>query len=889
MQSAPGVENFQNVQQTQTPFYTQSVQFVLPYEMVLLPSKTSLPVPPKQLLKRDRISEAFGQTLFCPLTTVIASAGFGKTTAILSWVEEAPKIPIAWLHLDEGDNSLDHFWRYFIAAIRHADKNLCHDFSKMQLGTTFDMIQPIIDSLICQLSEYKKDFVFVLEDFHAVHEAQDISESLHYFIKHLPPHIHIIISSRTALEFPTQKLRVEGRLNEITEADLRFTRSDIMGFFAMKGIALSQEDLVELCTATRGWPTGIKLIMLLYNEDSPLLIQDALSEATPRISSYLLEEVFNNLTVTQQEFLVATSTVSAFCPSLAERLTGLSNTEVVKIIDYFVNSNLFIERTDESGSKEWFRYQKLFAEMLRGRLERIDSEEILALRMAARDWFEEHGYLDYVVELSANIKDYAKIKEVILKNWLSQYMADAHITLLQWADLLPEDEILKSPILCAVLAMPMTVVGNIEKGNAYILRAVENLHDNDDFLFALCMAQKAYISIFQDDVVNARTYAQNALDYLPEAEYYLRGMMLQIIASSYFESDPLYTKAGFLQAIELQRLLGNKNLLCSAYSNISQICIHLGHIEEAEHYANLAINLYKEEERQFKPMLAYAYASLMGCHYQRADYQNALEAYNLYEPCAINAGITSAYAEAKAMRAKILYALDDEGGKGEFFQALAMSDTGALLSFPTLAMSKDYAETFRTKALEQVQKHSPDSAHRVFEYSLAMHLGFDISYEEVGEFADSVDREERNTYMYAKILAALYCEKAAQHTASLQHLACALSFAEAQGLQAPLRENTKYLRSLFTSFCSSDVWANSPEAHFIQHLLSQQKETPYKLTEREVDVIRIVANGLTVADAANHLYVSKDTIKKHLGNIYTKLGVHSKMQAVALLQQKGII
>lgn len=867
----------------------QGAQGVPTQAMLFLPSKINKPYPAAKALVRQRLNDIFKQSPFCPLSTVVAPAGFGKTTAVLSWLDSVPDIPVAWFLLDSEDRSLDRFWHYFIAAIRNGDEKACYDFSEVHMDDQFETMQPVIDSLIYQLTEYGGDFICVLEDYHSIQNAKNINASLLYFIRHLPSNVHVLITSRQPVDFPIQKMRVEGLLVEVTDVDLRFTRSEIADFFKMNGIALSTEDLSELCAATKGWPTGNRLVMLLCEGDTPELVRDALDQARQSINNYFFEEVFAVLTPIQQQFLVITSAVSTFCTSLAERITGFSKTQVMETLDFLIDGGLFIEHTESKENEEWFRYHTLLADMLRNRLAHTDSAQVTAIRKTARDWFEQNGFLDYVVDISSEIHDSSKVKELILNNWLYLYMSDSLSTLLRWAEVLSDEEIQRSPALCAVLAMPVASAGDIERGNIYIHHAIENLNGGEDFLFALCMTQKAYLYSFQNDYANARLCAQQALKCLHEKEYYLRSMMLQVLASSYFLTAPLHAKAGFTQAIEMQHPLGNKNLLCSAYCNVAQICAHLGHVEEAEHYANLALDLYPAQERQCKAMLSVAYAAQMGCRYQRADYQGVLEVCRLYELSSASAVISLSKAMVMALFAKTHYALGEAAGKGEFFRAISISYPGALLSFPSLAMSKDYLAVFRTTALEQIERQSKHAFLRIFEYSLAFHSGIEKPVAEICSFADTIESEERLCYLYAHILAALYCEKAAQHNASIAYVLKALAFAKEHNISEPLRENIQYLRPLLSDFCSHEMGADSEEALFAQQLLNQQELRFSRLTERELEVMRSVAEGHTIGEVARKLFVSKETVKKHLANTYAKLGVHSKMQAAALLRHEGIM
>lgn len=858
--------------------------------MVILPSKVNIPSLTARVLERPRILQKLERSLYCPLTTVVSAAGFGKTTAVLSWANSLPDVPVAWFLLDSEDCVLDRFWRYLIAAIRNADEAICHNFEEIQMSDSFEAMRPVIDEIILQIAEYSQEFICVLEDFHTVHEERDISESMLYFIKHLPLNAHVVITSRHPVRFPLAKMRIGGVLVEVTETDLKFTRAETSDFFTSNNIRLTKEEADTLVEVAQGWPTGNKLIELLCGEGSRLEIKEALELARESINDYLFEEVFADLRNEQQDFLLATSLVNSFCPSLAERITNCDQFEVIEIIDFLTKNDLFIERTEGAGDKEWFRYHLLFGDMLKQRLVHADRDRVAKTRRAARDWFDENGFLDYVVELSYEIGDYGKIKEVILRNWLAQYMADSHMTLLRWADFLPEEEVLKSPMLCAVLAMPVAVMGDYEKGNTYIRNAIGKLRDNEDFLFALCMAQKAYIYSFQNDSINMQLCAEKALRYFPEKEYYLRGMMFQVLAASSGEADPLHAKEMFMKAVETQCQRGNKNLSCSAYSNLACLCANLGHLDEAKYYVDLALGLYEEQERRFKPMLTLVYLTQMVCRYEQGDYTGVLDAYRLFEIASINSAISSTMAEAKSIKSKALYAFGGPEARNELFQGFSVSESGTLLAYPSMTMVKDYCEAFRTKALTQSKRVSKEAHIRLFDFRLAYLLGSDEHCDEVCEFASGLEDERCLVKIHALITASLYCERAARSKAAEAYLIEALERAKCENIRQPFIENRAYLNSTLARLANAARDDMSAELlDFVSKLIDRSTFSVSRLTDREIDVIRCIADGLTIADAAKAMFVSRDTVKKHLANIYTKLDVHSKMQAVALLREQGII
>ena len=529
-------------------------------------------------------------------------------------------MPCAWYLLDAEDAALDRFWLYLVTALRRADERICQSFDDVRLPDEFSKLRPALDALIIQMTEYGRDFVCVLEDFHEVHEDAGIHESVHYLLKHLPPNAHFVVTSRQALRFPIAKMRVEGALNEVGEADLRLSVDEAGALLAGMGMRMGIEQAHAVHEATGGWATGIRLVALLCGDGSRTQVDEALACARVSINDYLFEEVFSVLSAKRRRFLAATSVVGSFCLPLTERITGLSREEAAEQVDYFVRNGLFVERFERKEGEDWYRYHPLLSDLLRQRLDRADDLDAAALGAAACAWLEEHGYFDSAVEVAADRGDYARVRQIIMDNWKRLYMSDSHYTVLRWASFLPDAEILASPLLCAVLAMPFALKGESERANAYLESAIARLHDDEDFLFALCLVQKAFMASFRNDWARMRQFATQALKYLPADEFHLRSMMLQVEASSSAAFDLLGAKAAFAQSLGMQLDYGNKCLSSSAFCNLSRICANLGHVQESRHYAERAFALYSEQERRFKPMLGYAYLSTMLCSYEEATW-----------------------------------------------------------------------------------------------------------------------------------------------------------------------------------------------------------------------------------------------------------------------------
>ena len=368
---------------------------------VLLPSKVTMPSPPSNVLARPLVSERLSHAMACPLTTVVTSAGFGKTTSVVSWATTLDNVPVAWYRIDAEDAALERYCLYLAAALRVADKRICLALDEARMAGGFQDVRPVLDDLILQIAEYGRDFVCVLEDFHEVRSSEDICESMRYLVKHLPTNAHFVVTSRQPLHLPTAKMKVAGQLVEVTETHLRFSLEETCALFAELGIRLAKDEAEAIQETTQGWVTGGKLVALLCGDGSKSQVREAVERAQGSINDYLFEEVFSVLEPERQRFLTSTSVVNSFCLPMAERITGLPRAEVAAQVDFLIENDLFIERFERKGGEDWYRYHRLLADLLHQRLSRQDPAEVQAMSRAARDWLEENGFYDDAVKTSA--------------------------------------------------------------------------------------------------------------------------------------------------------------------------------------------------------------------------------------------------------------------------------------------------------------------------------------------------------------------------------------------------------------------------------------------------------------------------------------------------------
>lgn len=865
--------------------------------MALLPTKVCRPEPSDKAVVRERVAEKLSHAMEHKVVTVVSPAGFGKTTAISAWSATLDDTAVAWLHVDEVDSGADRFWSYFLGALEMADPALGARLDAML--ALQGPVHAFLDELILGLAAYGKPCVIVLEDYHRLLGADEIHEGISYVIRHLPENAHLIITSRAIPPIPLSKIRVRGELLAVDEEDLAFTLRETGLAMLEHGVRLSKEGAQRVFEALRGWPAGVAIIGLLCESGASEEVERALASARHDIRAYLVEEVFDGLPKNVQGFLEATAIVDSYSIDLACELTGLERADVSTIVKELMRNGLFIGRTEQDGSGEaWCRYHHLFAELLEDRLRQMNGSETRALAAKARDWLGAHGYLDSAVELSCRIGDYGYARSVILGQWESCYASDSHRMLVRWADLMPEDEARADPLVCIVLALPIMMAADYERARECIQIAeagCERLDAGDarDLLFGLCMMQRAYLATYQNHREESARFASAALDSLPHGEAHLRGTMKQVLASRHCYDDPFASKRDLEAIIAEQRERGNPSLLSALYCNLAVLDAQLGLDGKSRYMCERAYALFDEKDRVYLPIYTFAYYAEMLCAYGRGDFEETLAFYERYEGANLGIIVSHYDTEALCLKAKALYRLGMPQARQVFLDAWGSNENAVYLTIPSLPMMRDWCGVFGSDEPPRCNVAGAFDCARVFLSMRDYALGNVAACEKACRTADELPERNRAAKIAGDVVAALFSFSTGHLRRAGEYARAAASLASGSGLVQLLYENAFDLKGA-AELALEDASLSADERAVLEETVrvceaASSLQAPSQLTERELEVLKELAGGATVAQAAANLFISKDTAKSHLQNAYGKLNVHSKVQAISVLRERGIL
>ena len=377
--------------------------------MPILATKLYIPLPRTNVVLRPRLIERLNEGLHRKLTLISASAGFGKTTLVSEWVAGCER-PVAWLSLDEGDNDPTRFLTYLVAALQTIAPNIGEGVVGALQSPQPPPTESILTALLNEIAALPDKFVLVLDDYHVI-DAKPIDDALTFLLEHLPPQMHLVITTREDPQLPLARLRARGHLTELRAADLRFTPAEAAAFLnQVMGLDLSAEDIAALETRTEGWIAGLQLAALSMQgrEDVPGFIR-AFAGDNRYIVDYLVEEVLQRQPDHVRSFLLQTAILDRLNGPLCDAVTGQE--EGNARLEALERGNFFVVPLDDK--RHWYRYHHLFADVLSAHLMAEQPDQVATLHRRASEWYEQNGSAADAIRHALAAEDFARAADLV--------------------------------------------------------------------------------------------------------------------------------------------------------------------------------------------------------------------------------------------------------------------------------------------------------------------------------------------------------------------------------------------------------------------------------------------------------------------------------------------
>jgi LuxR family maltose regulon positive regulatory protein len=919
----------------------------------LLQTKLHTPPIRPELVSRPRLIERLNRGRNSKLTLISAPAGFGKTTLVAEWVRslsEAGTVDgIAWLSLDEDDNDLARFLFYVVATLSKMEANIGKGVLN-QLRVSPPPAEEILTFLINVMATLPGQIILVLDDYHLI-EDQAIHDALAFLLARLPRQLHLVISTREDPYLPLARLRGRGQLTELRASDLRFTSSEAVQFLnQVMGLALSAEDIAALEARTEGWIAGLQLAALALQGTISVRGQEEVTGFVQSFTGshrfvldYLVEEVLERQPEEIQTFLLQAAILNRLTGPLCDAVrfgrtgspTGQDNGQAT--LEGLDRANLFIIPLDDD--RQWYRFHHLFADLLRQRLRQVHPEWIPTLHQRASAWFEQNDLADEAIEHALRAGDLARAAGLMEAHVDAAWRRGEHAKLRHWLDALPLEAVRAKPRLCVYHTWYLFAGGRQDEAEGALQACEEAMDASPDLatdttrlarrgllsdldrqtMRGRAAVIRAFIATYNGDVPGIIRHARHALDCLPEQDLtWRRDAALALGDAQGFRGDLGSAYTARLEAAEASRAAGDTIFSLLAYLKVAITLREQGRLQRT-------IELC-QEQLEFASRSELMHASVPGGFLaiwgevltEMGDLEGALDLVNRGMELTERGGESLVTGWGYLCLARILYSRGDMAGvmavarkversaresqippwiaaEAAAWKARSWLAQGKLVAASKWAHQRGLIDGSQPKHVDEFDFFSLNAFAMLARILLAQDR-WDEAIGLLSRLLEAAEAGERTSKAIEILgLQAMAAQAKGDTSLALAAIKDALTLAEPEGFSRTFVDEGPPMARLLCEAAARGI-----EPDYARHLLAAfpdaqpepqppQSELIEPLSERELEVLHLIAEGLTNSEIASRLFLSVNTVKAHTRNIYGKLGVHSRTQAVARATALGIL
>jgi LuxR family maltose regulon positive regulatory protein len=872
-------------------------------ETLLLKTKLNMPVMRESVIQRQRLVDQLNADLWTEegfarkLTLISAPAGYGKTTAAVEWLEDYPG-QVLWLSLDEKDNDPARFIAYLAAAFQEVEAKIGAQTVQMLRSPQPPQVETLITALINDLAGIQSPLILALDDYHLI-QTPKIHEMVQFFLEHQPSHLHQVVLTREDPLLPVSRLLSRGQAVEIRQEDLRFTTGESAEFLNQTmGVKLPRADIEALQRRTEGWVAGLQFAALSLQGHPDLQNFVQLFTGSNRyILDYLFEEVFNRQPATVQDFLVKTSILNQLTAELCDAVVERKDSQEVLLA--LERSNLFIVPLDLS--REWYRYHRLFRDLLRHRLEIRDRSAESALHMRASEWYEANNMQAEAVQHALLAKEWSRASELVL-GLSNIMMKDGEIvTLLGWFKQFPEQVMHGDPELCLEFIWVLILTGQNDPAEAWLSHVESFTRDMPQHHGSLVSAQ-AYLARTRGDIPATIELSEKALTLIPQDDQATRGILAINLGITYWHVGQMEQAEKTLQEAQtLAQATGNNYALLSAMVFLGRVQAVRGNLDHAARIFKQAI-----EKGRKAPIVGLAHLDLGALCYEWNDLNACRD--HLQRGQVINkmSGNIEFQAAGYMLQARLESAIGNQSAYTTTLMKIRELVHSGEIPNPTCNRSMALLVEMALKqgdlleAEQLVEQLEADvDAHPFYRYIGLAKERLLIAQNKKSEAAQRLQVKTKSAdqaqWAYGGIATRILESIAAENQAAgFEILMGALSRSRAEGYLRVYADHGQILvanlleaarRGLYPEYIER-ILASIRQGVEIETAAAKQVE---KLSERELEVLRLISVGLSNREIAEQLYLSPGTIKTHVHNICGKLGVSNRTQAVMHARDLKII
>jgi LuxR family maltose regulon positive regulatory protein len=874
----------------------------------LLATKFYIPPIRSELVPRPRLIERLNEGLHSKLTLISAPAGFGKTTLVSEWIVDSWR-PTAWLSLDEGDNDPARFLAYLVAALQTIAANIGEGVLGALQSPQPPPTETTLTSLINEIAAIPDKIVLILDDYHVI-DAKPVDNALTFLLEHLPPQMHLVIATREDPNLPLARLRARGQLTELRAADLRFSPSEAAEFFnQMMGLNLSTEDIAALETRTEGWIAGLQLAALSMqgSKDASEFIK-SFTGSHHFVLDYLLEEVLGQQPASVQTFLLRTSILDRLCGPLCDAVLLDPSASGQETLEYLERANLFIVPLDNE--RRWYRYHHLFADLLRQRLHQGQPGGVAEYHMRASLWYEENGLEIEAFQHAAAANDVERAERLIEGKGMPLHFRGAVTAILDWLESLPKTVLDARPSLWVRYASLSLVTGQttgVEEKLQAAEAALQGAEPDDKTrnLVGQIAAARSTLALSQYQVETIIAQSRRALEYLHPDNLPFRFTAIWTLAFAYLlQGDRVAAGRAYSEALSISQASGDIFSTILATSG-------LGQVQELENQLYPAAETYRCVLQLIGdsplPSACEAHLGLARIFYEWNDLdaaeqhgQQGLQLARQYDRVIDRFVICEVFlarlklAQGDVAEAAAILAQASQSARQQNFvyriPEVAAAQVLALLHQGDLAAADHLAQTHNlpiSQARVLLAQGDPSSALAVLE-----------------PFRQQMEAKGwQDEQLKVMVIQAIALQAHGELDKAAQLLDKALALAEPGGFIRIFVDEGLPMAQLLSEAAAHGIMPDyigkllaafeaerqkSEDKSYLPPVLSAQPLIE-PLSQRELEVLQLIAQGLSNRAISQRLFLALDTVKGHNRRIYDKLQVQSRTEAVARAQELGLL
>jgi LuxR family transcriptional regulator, maltose regulon positive regulatory protein len=906
-------------------------------------TKLYIPNPPRGLVARPRLRERLSRGTQSRLTLLSAPAGFGKTTLLAGWLAFAAPAgrPVAWLSLEESDSQPASFWTYVINALQTVVPGVGTSALPL-LQSAQPPIEAVLATLLNGLAAAPNDIDLVLDDYHLV-DGPEVRVGMAFLLAHLPPHVHLVISTRADPALPLARLRARGELVEIRAADLRFTRDEVAAYLnEVGGLHLGANDIRTLEGRTEGWIAALQLAALSMQgrDDIPGFVERFAGDDR-YIVDYLVEEVLQRQPDDVRSFLLRTCLLDRLSGPLCDAVTGQHGGRAM--LEALDRANLFVIPLDDR--RHWYRYHHLFADVLRTHLADERPKEVQQLHLRASEWYEHNGVPSSAVRHALAAQDVDRAAHLVELAIPTLLRNRQEATIRSWLEEIPDGIVEVRPVLGIGFVAALMAGGELE-GVEDRLEAVERclepatptgegrrapgptmlVVDEAELprLPAEIELYRAGLALAHADLAGTVRHAARAIEVAPDDDHVDRAGASALLGLAFWTSGDL--EAGhraYSACVDGLRRAGHIADVLGCSIALADMRITQGRLSEALRTYEQGLQLASSGSAAVLRGTADMYVGMSQIACERGDVdgatQHLLRSQELGEP----AGLPQNPYRWRVAMARVRQAEGDPSGAVDLLTEAQRVYIGdylpnvrpvPALRARVLAVQGRWREGCDWARTEGLSTEDDLSYLREFEHITLARV---LLARSTGERADSVLHEatallERLLEFAeagqrtASVIEILVLQALARHAqggvrASVAPLERALSLAEPEGFVRVFADEGAAMASLLTTVANRGVardyvrrlleacGGGRDDTMLTRRATSAPRNLVEPLSDRELDVLRLLASDLNGPDIARQLTLSLNTVRTHTRNIYAKLGVNNRRSAVRQAMELNVL